>query len=57
MQIQQQKLPFKLKIRAGRHVQGQSCYEPFLDVNNWHRDSKDLKSGALSPFALKKALI
>ena len=53
----QQKLPFKLKIRAGRHVQGQSSYEPFLDVKNWHRDSKDLKSGALSPFALKKALI
>ena len=49
-------LPYKIKNRAGRHVEGQSRYDPVLDLKNWSRDSIDPKMKCLTPFALQTAL-
>jgi len=35
-------LPYKMKLRAGRFVQGQTAYDPLLDLQNWSNDSKVL---------------
>jgi len=49
-------LPYKYKVRSGRHVFGQSSYDPFLDANNWERGAIDIESGGLNQAALLKAL-
>ena len=42
-------MPYKYKSRSGRYVKGQQNYEPILDAKNWDKDSKDIKTGSLSP--------
>lgn len=37
---QQDFLPYKMKLRAGRFVQGQNAYDPLLDLQNWSTESK-----------------
>lgn len=41
-------MPYKFKYRNGRHAPGQSSYDPILDVENWDKNSIDLKSGSLT---------
>lgn len=47
--------PYKLKVRAGRHVRGQSSYDPIMDARNWGKESLDAKGG-LSPEALQTVI-
>ena len=47
--------PYKLKVRAGRHVRGQSSYDPIMDARNWGKEPLDAKGG-LCPEALQTVI-
>lgn len=49
-------MPYKIKNRAGRHVEGQGSYDPILDLKNWSKESIDAQKKCLTPFALQTAL-
>ena len=50
-------LPYKYKMRSGRHVLGQTRYDPFLDSKNWNKDLIDPKKGSLKDEAIKNAIL